>query len=628
MPQSRPLTPGLIRFGIFEADLQAGELRKNGVKIKLEGQPLYILTLLLERPGQLITREEIKQKLWPADTFVDFDHSINVAVQRLREALDDSAETPRYIETLPRRGYRFIYPINGHAAATAQPAALPRFGWHVKTLLIAFPVVLIAIVALNVGGLRDRIFGIAPGTIDSVLVSPAKNYTGDPSQEFVADGLTDSLTTHLAQVGALRVPSVTSAMFYKAERKKLPEIAKELKVDAVIEPSVQRSGTGLLINIQLIYAPTDRHLWAKQYESSGQDLQAVLSRIARDVVEAMKVTLKPEERSRLARPKETSPQAYEAFLKGRYLLKKGTEANRKKAAEHFNQAIRIDPNFALPYAGLAVLYSHGGAALAGGPLETRAKAREWAKKALELDGTSAEAYTALASVDQADWDWRGADHNFMRAIELNPNYTTARSWYAQFLSGLRRFEEAQRQTQFVLELDPLSPDLVTHAVVPYWQAGRIDEAMAQWRKVIELEPNYRWAHHFLGRGYLAKGMYAEAIEEFQKSIALGERSPIDLGLLVNAYARAGQREAARKVVRELEGRGKGKPPPLALAFAYLGLGEKDKVFAALEAVYERHGSGLFFLNSDPLWEPLRSDPRFIDLVRRVGLPPSPTSARN
>ncbi|MCL4522689.1 MAG: winged helix-turn-helix domain-containing protein [Acidobacteria bacterium] len=623
--------PGRVGFGVFEADLKAGELRKSGSRVKLEGQPFQVLAMLLERPGEVVTREELQRKLWPADTFVDFEHSINAAVKRLRDALDDSADSPRYIETLPRRGYRFIYPINGGSAVAAQqPSATPRFGWQVKTLLIALPVVLIGIVAFNVGGLRHRIFGIAPGTIGSVLVSPAKNYTGDPAQEFLADGLTDSLTTHLAQVGALRVPSVTSAMFYKAERKKLPEIAKELKVDAVVEPSVQRSGAGLLINIQLIHARTDNHLWAKHYESTGQDLQAVLGRIARDVVAAMKVTPRPEERSRLARPKETSPEAYALFMQGRYHLRKGTEESREKAAHLFAKVIELDPNYAPAYAQLALLHTHGGAYLAGPGVTARNLALKWAEKALELDDSLAEAHTALANVSKADWNFKEVEARYKRAIELNPSFPTAHTWYSQFLTNLRRYDEALEHSRRAMELAPAEPSTLTHAAIAFWASGRTDEAMAYWQKVVDLELDYWGAYSFLGRGYVRQGKYAEAIAALEKTIALRGRDNISVACLAHAYAKAGRRDESLRLVAELESKSKKSERPMvfAMAIAYAGLGDEKKLFDLLERSYEGRGSGIVPLNSEQLFEDYQGDPRFRGILLRIGMPPESLAPLN
>src|SRR5712691_10877039 len=369
----------VLQFGAFEVDLRAGELRKSGARIKLQEQPFQILIMLLERPGDVLTREELRQKLWLSDTFVDFDNRLNTALKKLRDTLGDSADSPRFIETLPKRGYRFIYPVNG-ARAPAEGQALPMAWWRQPwaTGLLVLTVLFAALLGTNVGGLRDRITGRASlGPIASVAVLPCKNLTGDPEQEFLADALT--------------VPSVTSSMYFKGEHKKLSEIARELNVQAMVEPSVQRSRDRLLVNFQLIHAPTDRHLWAKSYEVDPKNVQALLPAVAREILEAMNAQVTPEEKSRLSSSRETTPEANEAYLRGRYHFTKGTDADRAKAHEYFEKAIEKDPNFALAYASLAVLRAHGGFFRAGaGPLEAHTQTREWARRALELDDTLAE----------------------------------------------------------------------------------------------------------------------------------------------------------------------------------------------------------------------------------------------
>ncbi len=632
LPLAQPTSPvsPQVEFGPFRADLQTGELWANGKKIKLEGQPFQLLALLLEKPGQLVTRDEFQQKLWPADTFVDFEHSINTAIKRLREVLGDSAESPRFIETLPRRGYRFIYQVNC-ARATAEVQTRRMTWWQQRWAagLLAFTALLAVALAANVGGLRDRITGrTGVGPIASVAVLPCKNLTGDPEQEFLADGLTDVLTTHLAQVKSLTVPSVTSSMYFKGEHKKLSEIARELNVQAMVEPSVQRSGRDrLLVNLQLIHVSTDRHLWAKSYEVDPKNVQALLPAVAREILEAMNAPVTLEEKSRLSSSRETTPEAYEAYMRGWYHARKGTDADRAKAHEFFEKAIEKDPNFALAYASLALLRAHGGFFRAGaGPLDAHTQTREWAKKALELDDTLAEAHAALAWIEMMDWNWMGAEQEFRRAIELNPNLPVARTWYAQFLSYMRRFKESLAQAEIARRLDPASPDTSVHSAESYLNAGRVDEAIEFYQKVLELEPNYFVAHHSLARAYIEKGMYQQAIEELEKAMALGGRDSLSLGVLAHAYGKAGRRPEALKLVGELLHRPNGQhvPPLRPLAIAYSGLGDKDKAFACLETAYQRRTGALFELNSQPLYAPLRTDARFQDLARRIGLPSSGT----
>jgi len=621
----------VLQFGAFEVDLRAGELRKSGARIKLQEQPFQILIMLLERPGDVLTREELRQKLWPADTFVDFDNGLNTAIKKLRDTLGDSADSPRFIETLPKRGYRFIYPVNGARAPAAVQVPPPVAWWRQPwaTGLLVLTVLFAALLGTNVGGLRDRITGrTGIGPIASVAVLPCKNLTGDPEQEFLADGLTDVLTTHLAQVKSLTVPSVTSSMYFKGEHKRLSEIARELGVQALVEPSVQRSRDRLLVNFQLIHAPTDRHLWAKSYEVDPKNVQALLPAVAREILEAMNAQVTLEEKSRLSSSRETTPEANEAYLRGRYHFRKGTDADRAKAHEYFEKAIEKDPNFALAYASLAVLRAHGGFFRAGtGPLEAHTQTREWAQKALKLDDTLAEAHAALAWIEMADWNWTGAEQEFRRAIELNPNLPVAHTWYAQFLSYMRRFKESLAQAEIARRLDPASPDTSVHSAESYVNAGRVDEAIEFYQKVLELEPNYFVAHHSLARAYIEKEMYQQAIEELEKAMALGGRDSLSLGVLAHAYGKAGQRQEALKLVSELLQRPNREhvPPLRPLTIAYSGLGDKDKAFACLETAYQRRTGALFELNSQPLYAPLRTDARFQDLAHRIGLPSSGTS---
>lgn len=624
-------SPRAIHFGSYTLDLSAGELHKNGTRIRLPEQPFQILHLLLQRPGEVITRDELQKKLWPADTFVDFETGLNSAVKKLRDVLGDSAETPRFIETLPRRGYRFIFPVEAaatQAASVFRPADWWRSRWVLA--LLALALLLATAVALNIGGLRSRIVMASVGTIDSVAVLPSKNYTGDGDLEYVADGLTDALTTRLAQVSSLTVPSVTSAMFFKGERKRLPEIARDLKVQAVVELSVQRSGRDLLINVQLIHGPTDRHLWAKQYNCDPQNIQAALPKIARDLIGLIKVRVTPEEKTRLFGTRETTSEAYALFSRGRYHLRKGTEDDRKKAAEHFAKVIELDPNYAPAYGQLAILHSHGGAYLAGPGVQARVLARTWGEKALELDEFSAEAHVALATVSRSDWDFKAVDQHFRRAIELNPNFPTAHTWYSQFLANMRRYDEALEHSRRAMELAPDEPNVLTHAAIAFWASGKTDEAMAYWQKVLDLEPNYWAAYSFLGRGYVQKGMYKEGIAALEKTVELRGRDNINVACLAHAYAKAGRRAEALKLVAEIEAQAKktGRPIAFALAIAYAGLGDEKKLFALLERAFEAQAGGIIPLNSEQLFESYQGDPRFHDVLLRIGMPPESLALAN
>jgi len=619
----------VLRFGAFEADLRAGELRKSGTRIKLQEQPFQILTMLLERPGEVLTREELRQKLWPADTFVDFDNGLNTAIKKLRDTLGDSADSPHFIETLPKRGYRFIYPVNGTAAAATTPAPVMRWRERRVVALLALAALLVAGVAANIGEMRDRLLGRPlAGDITSIAVLPLRNLSGDPEQDYFAEGMTEALITELGRLGPLQVPSHQSIRRYSRTERPLPEIARELKVGALIEGTVLRSGNRIRVTINFVQATPERHLWSESYERDLRDVIAVQGDVTRAVASQIRFKLTPDQQAHFAKLRPVEPEANEAYLRGRYHYRRGTDADRAKAHEYFQRAIEKDPNFALAYASLAVLRAHGGFFRAGaGPLEAHTQTREWAQRALELDDTLAEAHAALAWIEMTDWNWMGAEQEFRRAIELNPNLPVARTWYAQFLSCMRRFEESFAQAEIARRLDPVSPDTSVHSAETYLNAGRVDEAIEFYRKVLELEPNYHIAHHNLARAYIEKEMYQEAIEELEKAMALNGRDSMSLGVLAHAYGKAGRRQEALKLVSELLHRPNDQhvPPWRPLAIAYSGLGDKDKAFAVLETAYERRSGALFELNSQPLYAPLRSDPRFSDLARRIGLPSSGTS---
>ncbi len=432
-----------IRFGVFEVDLRSGELRKQGLKIKLQGQPIQILALLLERPGELVTREELREKLWPADTFVDFEHGLNAAIKKLRAALGDSADSPRFVETLHRRGYRFIASVEGLGATVRppeivrKPAAPLAAGVHRRNAWVA-ALTLMALVAmlfgLNVGGWRERLLGgVGPVPIESLAVLPLENLSGDPEQEYFVDGMTDALISDLGRIRALRVISRTSTMQYKETRKSLPQIARELNVDAVIEGSVLRAGKQVRITVKLMRAEPEQQLWTQSYERDFSEILALQREVARAVAREIKIALTPEEQARLAIASSVNPGAYESYLRGRYHLATETNDGMELAIEYFQQALEKDPNYALPYAGLAEAYQMVGSRglLPRSAAITRAKAA--AEKALEMDPALGEAHYSLGFIRYWSWDWSGAERAFKRAIELSPSNVHAYRWYSQYL---------------------------------------------------------------------------------------------------------------------------------------------------------------------------------------------------
>lgn len=478
---------------------------------------------------------------------------------------------------------------------------------------------------LNVAGVRDRLLGRPVAVeITSIAVLPLKNLSGEPGQDYFADGMTEVLITELGKISALRVLSYRSVIGYRQSAKPSSEMAQELKVNALLEGAVMRSGDRVRITANLVRAAPERHLWAETYEFDSRDIVAVQGKVARDVARQIRVRLTPQEQARLTTDRRVDPEAYEAYLLGRAYFNK-IPSGWNRAKDYFERAIAKDPGYAPAYAGLALVYSRIRGSLARDPSANRVLARQWAKKALELDDTLAEAYAALARVAQNEYDWAGAEREFRRTIELNPSYALARIWYAQYLYATLRFEEAVTQAQVAQQLDPGSLFVITRAGAAYFFAGRVEEAMATWQRAQELDPTHPDVGILPGRSYVKLGMNQDAIAVLERTLIFSDRDALVLGALAHAYARAGRREEALKLVGELKRVGerleaKGRSMPrFAFIWAYAGLGDKEQAFAWLEKAYQERRDRVFLLNVDPLLDPLRSDPRFQDLVRRVGL---------
>ena len=632
--------PPVVRFGVYEVSLQSGELRKAGVKIRVQQQPLKLLEILLERPGEVFTREELRGRIWPKESFGDFDQAVNVAIAKLRSALGDSAENPQYIETLPKLGYRFIANV---AIVDASPAtnkpdtatgnlpgiehhdqveladqAAPKIRkWPARWKLTASALVVVLLIAAA-WKLRSNSHPISG--IRSLAVLPLENLSGDASQDYFADGMTDELITDLAHISALRVVSRTSVLMYKATRKPLPEIARKLNVDAVVEGTVLRSGEQVRITAQLIQAPADKHLWAESYEGNLRDTLALQNQVARAIAEQIQIELTPREQGVLKNARVVDPQAYEYYLKGRYFWNKRTADGLKKAIEYFNQAIEKDPKYAQAYSGLADTYALLGDWEYGvlAPKEAYPRAKAAASRALELDNTLSEAHTSLASLGMFDWDWQSAGEEFRRAIELNPGYATAHHWYAWHLNLLGRKSEAITEMRKAESLDPLSLIVSADLADVLFVARLYDESILQSRKTLDMDPNFAVAHFELGQAYVQKRMYREAIAELQRANELSGGSTTCTSSLAYAYAESGQRDEAVKILKNLTKHSNGFSNAAEIALIYAGLDEKDQAMAWLEKAYAERFNPSILLR--PAFDPLRSDPRFQDLLRRIGLP--------
>ena len=624
----------VVRFGDFEANLRSSELRRHGLKVKLGAQSFQVLGLLLENPGEVVTREELRQKLWTEDTFVDFEAGLNSAIRRLRDALGDSADQPRFIETLPRRGYRFIAPLerNGGSgevstdSASALAAPVPAAFWagRRKALLVAggFAGLVAVLLGANLGGWRDRLLG-GPPRIQSLAVLPLENLTGDPGQEYFVDGMTEALITNLAQIRALRVISRTSAMRYKGTNKSLPEIAQELNVDAVVEGTVARSGDRVRVTAQLIHARTDRHLWADEYERDLRDVLSLQSEVARAVAGHIQVALTPQEEARLARARPVNPAAYRAWLYARFHSAKRTREGMRKAIEYCQQAIQEDPNYALAYTGLAEAFDLQGSLEFVPPHQAFPRAKEAAQKALALDKESAEAYTILGSIAEVyEWNFPEAERFYQRALELNPGYATAHHWYARFLGAAGRHEEALAEMKRAQELDPLSLIINNTIGLIYFWERRYDQAIEHYRRTLELDPSFVLAHSSLGSAYEQKGMHQEAVEEYLRAMALSGEKPEWIAELEKAYAVSGFPGYLQKRLEQLKELARREYiPPFAFAAGYARLGDKEEALAWLERAYAERSRYMVLLKVTPALDPLRADPRFQELVRRMNFPP-------
>jgi TolB-like protein/DNA-binding winged helix-turn-helix (wHTH) protein len=634
---------GRIAFEPYQVDFRTGELRKYGIRIRLQAQPLQVLEMLVEHRGAIVSREELKAKLWPADSFGDFDHGLNKAINKIRGALSDSALNPRYIETVARRGYRFIAPVTEvhepgatlesaipdvpvidvpeieegkqESAGTASaPRAVPRlFAWKIAG---ACAILLLAVFVVW----KLQWTGQTPSRIRSIAVLPLQNLSSDVSQEYFADGMTDELITALGTINGLRVISRTSIMLYKGVHRPLPQIARELNVDAVVEGTVLRSGEQVRITAQLIRASTDDHLWAQSYEGYWRDTLQLQDKVARAIADRIRMTVTSREQA-LLDEKPVNPAAYDAYLRGRYFWNKRTNSGLKKAVDYFNQAIAADPWYARAYSGLADSYALLGDWEFGAltPQEAFPKAEAAAKKALLLDDNLGEAHASLGlCLKSFDWDWKGAERELSRAIELSPSYATAHQWYAWNLIILGRNDEGIRELKKAEGLDPLSLIISADVADALVIAHKYDESMKQSRRTIEMDPSFAMAHYQLAQALVQTHQYSAAATELQESLELSRGNPICTALLGYLYAISGNEKEARKRLTQLEnGASHGPSNAANIALIYAGLNEKDEAFAWLEKAYEARFNPAVLLR--PAFDVLRSDSRFQNLLRRLGL---------
>ncbi len=656
-----------IRLGEgYEVDLRPRRLRRGSHVLKLERIPFEILLLLLEHRDEIVTRDEIVSRVWGKDVFLDTDNSIRSAIRKLRQALKDDAECPRFIQTVTGQGYRFIVPVappeeekragtprpeastvptseqnlvsepNGwlqtpglrsvgkqHRTAAKLPAAENGQGqrnWLARRGLLLGAVSLLVLIAATAYILaRNRSAHAKAPKITSLAVLPLKNLSGDPAQEYFADGMTEEVIGRLSIIRGLRVISRTSAMQFKDTRLSAPEIARKLGVDALVEGSVMREGNRIRVHAQLISALTDEHFWSESYDRELGDALTLESEVAQSIAQKVEVTVTGEERARLIATRPVSPEAYENYLQGMF-AKGNSRVEVEKRIAWFDEAIRKDPTFAQAYLGLADAYGNLGTVFVGAPpSETRPKVINAAQKALELDPNLADAHVLLANMYMRQWKWAEAEAEYKRALDLNPNDAAAHDRFSDWLLCHGRMEEALAWARRARDLDPLGTSGHTIA----WtllNAHRYDEAIREFRNVLAVRPDDRLPLWPLGWALICNRQAEEAIPVLEKAASLTDRSPGVISTLVWAYAHAGRRAEALKLLGELKKRQqRGYVPAGAFVNAYLGLGDNDEAFAWFERAYEEQSNILIYIKVSPWFDPLRGDPRFQDLVRRVGL---------
>jgi TolB-like protein/DNA-binding winged helix-turn-helix (wHTH) protein len=623
------VTSSRVTFDRFEVDLRSGELRKDGRKVRLPAQPFQLLTLLIENAGEVVTRDEVCRALWQTDTFVDFDHSVAAAVNKIREALGDSAENPRFVETLPRKGYRFIRQIKRDLPQVATlptaaevPRASPRTAKLPASWLKTIGWVGVGVVALLCTlGWRMARYGRVGFSSGSQIRSLA-NLSGEADREYFADGMTEELTTDLGKISALRVISRTSTMQYKGSKKPLPEIARELNVDAIVEGTVTRSGSHVHITANLIQASPERHLWAESYESEVADALAVQGEIAQAVGRKIGLSITEKERELLTVPRPVNPEAQDLYMEGRFAwhFAENAEASQK-AVNYFQRAIERDSSFAKAYAALASVYAVWIPGMAQGPRDHMPKAREFAMKALALDNTISESHSTLGMIDLFyDWNWSAAEEEYKQTIALNPNYFWVHSWHARELVARGQTVQAVAEAQRVIGLSP-SPLNWDYPIWVFVLARRGDLARERAEQLLRVAPQWTWAHFSAAYVYDLQGDSEKAAQEFLKADELFETEPRKMAQLKEAFAKSGAQGYWRRTVENYKETAKSNyVAPVLVAEACVRIGDKECAFKWLEKGFEERDDLMINLKVEPVLDSLHSDPRFQDLVRRVGIP--------
>jgi TolB-like protein/DNA-binding winged helix-turn-helix (wHTH) protein/Flp pilus assembly protein TadD len=600
--------PRVLRFGQFELYLATGQLRREGKLVHLQEQPFQLLSLLAQRPGELVGRDEIRQELWPDNTFVEFDDSVNHAIKKIREALGDSATNPRFVETVPRQGYRFIAPVRvpETEATSDKPVAAAR----VQHRGIARRILGIAVAAacLAVFAFHNR---TQSPSIRSLAVLPLANLSGDSAQDYFSDGVTESIITDLGQIRGIRVISRTSVMQFKRSNTPLPQIARELGVDALVEGGIVRNRGHVRITAQLVAANPERHLWAASYERDANDIIGLQRDVAQAVAREIRATLGST--PGLSPGKyAANPQAYELYLRGRERLNDFNEPGFAQAVEYLNRAIALDPDYASAHASLGMAYTQMGFLAILHRAEASEKARQAVARALAIDDGLAEAHTVNAYAKFLfDWDWGTPDAEFQRSLELSPNSADAHLLYSLYLTFSGRFEDAIRENQTAIQLDPLNPFVNANLGWTYYMARRSAEGIAFMQTLQQRNPEYPFLHHHLAELYTEGGKCTEALSEAELGQGFDEAF---------AYARCGKPDRALRLLREAEGEvARGRLDPVYPAWMNAVLGRRDEAFRWLDRAIDEHSVQIVFIKVMPEVDNIRSDPRFAEVLRHAGV---------
>jgi len=639
-----------VRFGIFELDLTSGELRKQGVKVKLQDQPFQVLAILTEHAGEAVTREELRQRLWPEDTFVDFEHSLATAINKIRDALGDSVQSPRYIETLPKRGYRFIAPVEPLSAAPSRLETQPAIGdtnqatgkparrwfrgrlsWLVGGIAVAVSAAIGILFVYNVAGWRSRLMGssgsrsdVTLPKIDSIAVIPLPNLSRDADQDYFADGMTDELITTLGKVQSLRVISRTSVQQYKKTTKTIPQIARELNVDAILEGTVLRSGGRVRITAELVNS-ADRQLWTDNFESDERDVLLLQDEIARAIADEISVQLQPKERARLAEAASIDPKAHEAYLEGLFFYYQESPQSSSESIRYAQRAIQLDPSYAEAYALLAASdYDSSQSRWGNLPNDVAAqRAKADALKALQLKDTLAEPHVVLGAVAEGhEWNWAVAESEFKRAIEFDPNLVTAHVGLAWHWTFMGRHDDAIQEINRAVEIDPVSDYALEHQLFIWLYNKQYDQVIEHAPRAQEMFPDDPALYSLPGDAYQAKGMYTEAVSAYQQELQREGENASVVAAIGKAFKAGGIRGVWRWQLRRRLSQfhaGKG-PEPVDIASRYSLLGQKDEAIQWINREYALRGQGMLFVRISPDFNNLHSDPRYQELMKRMNFP--------